>query len=324
MATFVELTDRMHPMTVKELQQGMRRASFVYPFLGIHILAIAAMAMEFSSGSVTRTEYAGVMNLYMLMDSGPFWNVVGGMCGIIMPLGGLILMGQELEEGNHELLLLTKLDRWSVVKGKFFILWAVCALSFISLLPYVVLRYFIGGVELWQEFVCGLSVLGLSAVVCAGTIGASAYQHIGARIAVLVLFLLSFMGSASVVLFFSALITRDKSPVLFQTFFNANGLAIAFCYATLGLTMARSRLRLVVHAYEVKPSWLVIGLIIFTPFVVSMCTAVTIGFAGFVGLLGMSLVAIYMDVTPKLKSALPSYAGAIPAPALPPSTPPPA
>jgi hypothetical protein len=88
---------------------------------------------------------------------------------------------------------------------------------------------------------------------------------------------------------------------LFHVFFNLNGLAVAFCYITLGLTVARSRLRLVIHAYEVKPSWLVIGLLFFTPFVVSMTTAMTAAFAGFLGLIGMSLVGIYADVTPKAK-----------------------
>ena len=80
MAAYFELPDRMHPMTVKELQQGMRRASFIYPFLGIHFLAIAAMALEFSRGAVMRNEFPGIMNLLMLVQSGPFWNVVGSSC----------------------------------------------------------------------------------------------------------------------------------------------------------------------------------------------------------------------------------------------------
>ena len=37
------------------------------------------------------------------------------------------------------------------------------------------------------------------------------------------------------------------------------------CYTVFGLALARSRIRLVVHHYEVKPSWMVIGLLIFTP-----------------------------------------------------------
>ena len=301
MAEFRELPDRMHPMTVKELQQGMRRASFIYPFLGIHVLAIAAMAMEFAQGTVMRNEHPGILNLYMLLESGPFWNVVALVCAIGMPLGGLILMGQELEEGNHELLLLTRLDRWAVVKGKFLILWAVCALSFISLLPYVVVRYFIGGVEMIQELTCGLSVLACAAVICAGTIGASSFTHIGGRIGMVILFLGSFFASAFVPLFFCGMITSKMDRVWFHIFFNLNGLAATFCFVVLGLTVARSRLRLVVHAYEVKPSWMVIGLLFFTPFVVAMCTAMTAGFGGFVGLIGMALVGIYADVTPKAR-----------------------
>lgn len=319
MAEFRELPDRLHPMTVKELQQGMRRASFIYPFLGIHVLAIAAMAMEFSQGSVARNEYAGILNLWMLIQSGPFWNVVAFVCGVAMPLGGLILMGQELDEGNHELLLLTRLDRWAVVKGKFLILWAVCALSFISLLPYVVVRYFIGGVELLQELMCSLSVLACAAVFCAGAIGASSFQHIGARIGMVVLFFGSFFLSAFVPLVFCAMVTHKMNAAVFQIFFNINGLSAAFCYIVLGLTVARSRLRLVVHAYEVKPSWLVIGLLFFTPFVVSMCTAMTAAFGGFVGLIGMALVGIYADVTPKARKlpARPMNPSPPPAPQLP-------
>lgn len=296
-----ELPDRLHPMTVKELQQGMRRASFVYPFLGIHVLAIAAMAMEFAMGSVTRNEYPGILNLWMLVESGPFWNVVALVCGVAMPLGGLILMGQELEEGNHELLLLTHLDRWAVVKGKFLILWAICALSFISLLPYVVVRYFIGGVELLQEMMCGLSVLGCAAVCSAGAIGASSFRHIGARVGIVLLFLGSFVFSGTVALVFCAMVTHKMHASVFQIFFNLNGLSTTFCYVVLGLAVARSRLRLVVHAFEVKPSWLVIGLLFFTPFVVSMCTAMTAAFGGFVGLIGMALVGIYADITPKAR-----------------------
>jgi hypothetical protein len=297
-----ELPDRMHPMTVKELQQGMRRASFVYPFLGIHVLAIAAMAMEFSLGSVQRNEYPGILNLWMLVESGPFWNVVAVVCGVAMPLGGLILMGQELEEGNHELLLLTKLDRWAVVKGKFLILWSICALSFVSLLPYVVVRYFIGGVELLQEFMCGLSVLGCAAVCSAGAIGASSFRHTGGRIGMVLLFVASFLFSAFVALFFCAMVTHKMHASLFAIFFNLNGLCATLCYVVLGLAVARSRLRLVVHAFEVKPSWLVIGLLFFAPFVVSMCTAMTAAFGGFVGLVGMGLVGIYADITPKARN----------------------
>ena len=40
-----DLPERLGPMTVKELRQGLRRGMFVYPFLGIHLLAVVAMAV---------------------------------------------------------------------------------------------------------------------------------------------------------------------------------------------------------------------------------------------------------------------------------------
>jgi hypothetical protein len=39
-----DLPERLGPMTVKELRQGLRRGLFIYPFIGIHVLAVVAMA----------------------------------------------------------------------------------------------------------------------------------------------------------------------------------------------------------------------------------------------------------------------------------------
>jgi ABC-type transport system involved in multi-copper enzyme maturation permease subunit len=290
-----DLPERFGPMTVKELRQNLRRGSFVYPFLGIQFLAIIAMVAEFQMGEVEQyTEYVGMMNLALLGISGPFWMVVTAICMLIMPLGGLILMGQELEEGNHELLLLTHLDRWKVVFGKFCTLWGLCALTFISLMPYVVVRYLLGSIEWWREASCSLSILGGSAILCAGSIGASSFRGLGARIGIMLLFILSCGAACSVPLGSSAAQTKSCG-----VWYHLNAVGSVFCYTLLGLSLARSRLRLVVHAYEVKPSWMIVGLLVFTPFVVWMTTAFTAGFAGFVGLIGMAFVAIYADVTPK-------------------------
>jgi hypothetical protein len=115
-----------------------------------------------------------------------------------------------------------------------------------------------------------------------------------ARIAVMLLFAGSLAVGCGIPLAASAGVT-DGCGV----FYHLNAVAAAVCYTLLGLSLARSRLRLVVHAYEVKPSYMVVGLLVFTPFVVGMATAMTAGFAGFVGLIGMSLVSIYADATPK-------------------------
>lgn len=290
-----DLPDRFGSMLVKEMRQNMRRGSFVIPFLAVHALAIGAVIIEFQAGATEGfSEAVGMMNLVLLGSSGPLWLAITLICALIMPLGGLVLMGQELEEGNHELLLLTKLSRWKVVRGKFFSLWSLSVLTLFSLLPYVLVRYQIGGIELVRDLACTLSVLGLSGIMCAGAIGASSFTGLGARMAIMFLFILSTLASGCVALIAVAAQTEEAG-----FFWHLNALAATLCFIMMGLGLARSRLRLVVHAYEVKPSFMVVGLLFFTPFVVGMTTAMTAGYAGLVGLVGMGLVAIYADVTPK-------------------------
>lgn len=305
-----ELPDRFGAMLVKELRQNMRRGSFVYPFLGIQVMAVCALLAEFQDGSAASFEkYSGVLNLAMLGDSGPFWWVVMLVCAGIMPLGGLVLMGQELEEGNHELLLLTKLNRWKVVRGKFLTLWGLCVLTFVSLLPYVIVRYNVGAIEVLDELALSLSVLALSAMMCAGAIGASSFKGLLARTVVMLLFTGSMLVGGGIPLAAAAGVS-NKCGV----FYHLNAFAATACYVLLGLSLARSRLRLVVHAYEVKPSFMVVGLLIFAPFVIGMATAVTGGYAGFVGLVGMALVGLFADATPKAPAWVKPPAPNIPPP----------
>jgi len=211
-------------MTAKELRQSLRRGSFVYPFLGIQFLAVGAMAAEFQMGhAAVSSEYEGMLNLWLLWSSGPFWMVVSAICLFLMPLSGVILMGQELEEGNHELLLLTKLDRWKIVFGKFITLWGLCALTFISLLPYVVVRYMVGGIEWWHEAACATTILGGSAMISAGAIGASAFQGIGGRVGVLFLFLASMAAGAAAPLFLFKHLQMRLQLVLAPRLIRAHG-----------------------------------------------------------------------------------------------------
>ncbi|MEI6178099.1 MAG: hypothetical protein WCS43_14495 [Verrucomicrobiota bacterium] len=288
-------------MTPKELRQSLRRGSFVLPFLAIQALALMAMIAEFQIGSASGgSESSGMLNVWLLVSSGPFWMIVGTICMILMPLGGLVLMGQELEEGNHELLLLTKLNRWKVVVGKFMTLWGLSAITFVSLLPYVVVRYLVGGVEWWHEAACATTVLGVSAMVGAGAIGASAFQSIGARIAVFFLFIGSMVAGCGAALAGSAMVTGGCG-----VFYHFTAVMAVLCFTMIGLSLARSRLRLAVMAYEIKPGGMMVGVVIFAPFVIGLLSAMTCGFGGFLGLVIMGLVAARIDSSRKAPVQVP-------------------
>jgi len=294
-----DLPEKLGPMTVKELRQGLRRGMFIYPFIGIHLLAVVAMAAEFKMPEVEKfTEFAGVLNLMLFlpgeMFSGVFWAVTGAVCLFFMPLGGLALMGQELEEGNHELLLMTPLSRWKVVRGKFLALWGLCLLTFSSLLPYLIARYLIGGLDVWRNIAMALTVVLFSGMMAAGAIGSSSFTRIPARIGILILFMGSMLFSLGTVAMGVGAATKHAGVI-----FHLNTLSVAFCYIVFGLALARSRIRLVVHHYEVKPSWMIIGLLFFTPFVALMASFMTLFHAGGVGLIGMGLVGWFADRSPR-------------------------
>jgi ABC-type transport system involved in multi-copper enzyme maturation permease subunit len=290
-----DLPESLGPMTTKELRQSMRRGSFVIPFLVIQILAILATILEFQRGEVEKmSEGVGMLNIALMWESGPFWATVAVVCMLVMPLGGILVMGQELEEGNHELLLLAQLGRWKIVVGKFLTLWGLCVLTFVSLLPFVVVRYVLGEVEWWYEASCSATVVGGSAVMCAGVIAASAFKTIAGRIGILMLYLVSLALGGGGSLAVTGGFTKGCGII-----YHITALAVVVCYVATGLALARSRLRLVVLAYEVRPSGMVIAVLVCLPFILLMATLVTVGHAAYLGLIGMAFVAIKLDVSPK-------------------------
>lgn len=288
-----DLTERIGAMTAKELRQGMRRGSFVGSFLAIQVLAMVCISIEARAGEAMDVDdFAGLLNPYVLFVSGPFWVMAGAACGVLMPLGGLFLMPQELEEGNHELLQLTPVSRWRVVRGKFLSLWGLSAVALASMLPYSVSRYLLGGTSWWNETCCFLTVLALAAIVGAGCIGASAFKNWGARILVLGLFLAVAAANCGIT---AGAAAGVMGP---WTLFHITAVVAVGATVAMGLALARSRLRLAVMAYETKPSSTVLGLVMVSPFAVGLGTLLTFGFAGFVvvGLLALAVMAA--DRTP--------------------------
>ena len=255
-------------------------------------------------------------------EIGPFWWVAMSVCGLLMPLAGFFLMPQEVDEGNHELLLLTKLNRWQIVSGKFFMLWGLSCLTFVSLLPYVVIRYFIGGIEWLGELANAGSVLAAAAILSAGSIAASGFRTLAAKLGVFVLFLWAVFGGgvAGMVGGFMTLSASQTSEWawLGNVFYNFCAICVVACFSILGMLIARSRLRLAVMNFELKPSSVLLIILGLAPFIIGMAAAFTCGFGSIVGVLLLTFLAWNSDSTPKAPKWLPP-----PPPNVPPPLPPP-
>lgn len=308
-------------MQVKELRQSLRRSSFVYPFVCIHLFAIVAIFYEFkfeiSSGGSKAAIFAWDPDYI-----GPFWWVTMIVCGILMPMAGLFLMPQEIDEGNHEILLLTRLNRWQIVFGKFLTLWLLSALTLTSLLPYVIIRYFIGGIEWFNEMANTGTVICVAAIMASISIAASGFSNLAAKLGIfcLMVFSVTTAGPISMIggiISINAAKTSTHWSLLAACFYHFSALIVVTSYVILGLLVARSRLRLATMNFEIKPSSLLIIIIGLAPFIVGMVAAFTCFFGSLLGTVLLTFLAWNADQTAKAPKWMPA-----PKPNVPPAIPP--
>jgi len=78
-------------------------------------------------------------------------------------------------------------------------------------------------------------------------------------------------------------------------FYHFTAVLAVLCYTVIGLSLARSRLQIAVTDYELKPGGLLVGVVVFAPFIIGLVTAITCGFGGFIGLFFMTMIARYID-----------------------------
>jgi len=169
-----DFADWLSPIIVKELRQGMRARLFVAIFIILQALCFITLLTAINGGAGAM-EAAGVF----------FWIGVGLTLCVAMPLRGITTLLGEIKGNTLELLLLTRLTAWRILLGKWLALILQTLLMVCTLLPYVMLRYFIGGVDLALEWkILGWMLLA-SVVMTTLTVSLSPYlKTLGGRLAV--------------------------------------------------------------------------------------------------------------------------------------------
>ncbi len=175
-AAVTDLADfpgRLSPMLVKELRQGLRTNLFTIAFILLQafmILCILIGAADPGSSEAT----------------GFFWFFVVVSLLVIQPLRGFNALSSEYTLNTMDLIQMTELNSWRITLGKWTALNAQSLLLAIGILPYLVMRYFLGGVN----FVSDLGTLGLmligSLLASAVIIGCSAFKNYVLRVILLV------------------------------------------------------------------------------------------------------------------------------------------
>lgn len=157
--TRTDFSDWLSPMLVKELRQGMRSRIFMAAFYLTQLLMI--LAVIFNLAAVSNSEMAMPLEEFI---NGLFWLMISVPLLFVMPIRGFGALHEEIKAGTIELVFLTRLTAWRIAAGKWTALMVQTLLLVCSILPYVLLRYFLGGVNVIDDLQTLLFLL----LACAG------------------------------------------------------------------------------------------------------------------------------------------------------------
>jgi hypothetical protein len=144
-----DFSDRLPAVLVKELRQGLRTRMFVAPFLILHALLVLG-SLESGLGNTSF-----------------FWHSLIILLVVLLPMRNLSALSEERQGRTLDTLLLTGITPWRIVSGKWSATFALTALTAVSALPYLLVRYLNGGSSFLAE---GAALAGL--VLLSGAIAA--------------------------------------------------------------------------------------------------------------------------------------------------------
>jgi hypothetical protein len=173
MASFAapsDFADWLSPMLVKELRQGVRSRVFMTAFYltqGFMILCVIFSLVAAGDGQ-NRSAFGFLTGL--------FWFLIGVPLILLMPLRGFGALYGEIKNGTLELVFLTRLSALRIAAGKWMALMVQTLLLVCSVLPYVLLRYFLGGVNVVDDLQNLVFLLFISGMLTAVTVAVSPYE----------------------------------------------------------------------------------------------------------------------------------------------------
>ncbi len=164
-----DFPDRFSPMLVKELRQGLRGKTFVAVFL---VLQVLLGLILLTAGAAATSQKAGefVSQVVFVFFS---LSVL-----VIQPLRGVGALSSEIRGNTIDLMVLTRLGALRIVLGKWVAIVSQSALLTATIFPYLILRYYLGGMNLFAELMMVLMIFALSAGLTAVTVGISACNSI--------------------------------------------------------------------------------------------------------------------------------------------------
>ncbi len=165
-----DFSDRLSPMVVKEMRQGLRTRFFTAALILFHVV-LGCLMLSFL-GALNQDEYTHEM----------FWLVIIFTLLGVLPSRAFNALNTEVKDGTLDMLMLTGITSFRIVWGKWVSLYSQTLLVASSLLPYMIVRYQFGGVEIAREVLALAVVVVGSGLVTAALIGFSSQRLMFVRL----------------------------------------------------------------------------------------------------------------------------------------------
>jgi len=151
-------SDRLSPILVKELRQGIRSKLFLGAFLTIQLLLFL-----YGTTLLMSSDFGGDSSAELAF----FWSAIVLPMLILVPAMASQGIEKEITGKTLDLLLLTRISSYRLVLGKWASVVVQSTLLVTSALPYLMLRYFLGGIDIWNELQ-SFAILVLASALLAG------------------------------------------------------------------------------------------------------------------------------------------------------------
>jgi len=292
-----DFPEKLDAMTVKEFRQGLRARAFVFPFVALQVFLLGTAVVEWLDVADGTASW-GIFRDWGRRYAVPFWGSVGLVMVVVIPLTRFFDLQQEFRGRNAELLLLSGMSRWRIVRGKWRVSVVLALLVLVSASPYLMLRYFYGGMEWGPNLLIGLGLILNSAVFSALVIGVSALPNFFGRVC-----LLGAAGGVVLLCVSSPLLAavgmmNPGIPWFFLPATLVNVAAVSVLLILLGLQLARVRLRTFEDPLDPSPSGQVIVLYLFVPALVGLPGLFSLGVLSVVSSVFFAWIALTIDPAP--------------------------
>jgi hypothetical protein len=171
-----DFADWLSPILVKELRQGLKTKMFITTFILIQVVMILITGLQLLEVAHGGSGGAGGLSWF-------FAAFIWIPLLILMPARGLTAVSEELKVNTLDLVQLTHLTAFRIVLGKWVALVAQTLLVVTAILPYAVLRYFFGEVDIISDLTVIAILMLASMVLTAGALALSS-AHVAIRILV--------------------------------------------------------------------------------------------------------------------------------------------